>query len=41
MTCICIWLGAGWKVLGVGETIGFGIYLSWRNRGKVGYVSVF
>ena len=25
----------------VGERIWFGLYQSWRNRGKVGYVSVF
>ena len=25
----------------VGERIGFGLYQSWINRGKVGYVSVF
>ena len=25
----------------VGERIGFGVYQSWRNLGKVGYVSVF
>ena len=25
----------------VGERIGFGLYQSWRNRGKVEYVSVF
>ena len=24
-----------------GERIGFGLYQSWRNMGKVGYVSVF
>ena len=25
----------------MGERIGFGLYHSWRNRGTVGYVSVF
>ena len=38
VTCVCVWLGAG----GVGgERIGFGLYQSWRNMGKLGYVSVF
>ena len=38
VTCVCVWLGAG--CVG-GEWIGFGLYQSWRNRVKVGYVSVF
>ena len=42
MECVtCVWLGTGWEVLVVSEWIGFGLYQSWRNRGKVGYVSVF
>ena len=41
MTCVCVWLGAGWEVLGVsGDMIGFGFYSFWRNMEKVGYVCV-
>ena len=37
--CMCLARGG---VGGVGgERIGFRLYQSWRNRGKVGYVSVF
>ena len=33
MTCVCVFLGASWEVLGrVGKRIGFGLYQSWRNR---------
>ena len=42
VTCVCVWFGAGLEVLGcMGERIGFGLYQSLRNRGKVGYVSCF
>ena len=42
VTYVLVWIRAGWKVLVVmGERIGFGLYQSWRNMGKVGYVSVF
>ena len=37
---ICMCLAPG-VVGGVGERIGFGLYHSLRNMGKVGYVSVF
>ena len=37
VTCVCVWVGVG----GVGgESIGFGLYQSWRNMGNVGYVCV-
>ena len=35
MTCVCVLLGAG-GVGVVGKRIVFGLYQSWRNRGKCG-----
>ena len=40
VTCVCVWLTGGVGGVG-GERIGRGLYQSWRNRGKVGYVCVF
>ena len=40
VTCVCVWLGEGCEVLGV-RGLGLGLCQSWRNMGKVGYVSVF
>ena len=37
--CMCLSRGGVGDV--GGERIGFGLCQSWRNRGKVGYVSVF
>ena len=36
---MCMCLARGWRCWG--EWIGFGLYQSWRNRGKVAYMAVF